>query len=238
LGERFDIHTGGNDLKFPHHEDEIAQSEAAIGHPVVSIWVHGGHLQMEGKKMSKSAQNIRRVTDLLEEGIDPLAFRLLCFGTRYRSEMEFSWEALEGANHRLTELRQLMFEWGRREGSAGSADAGAGPVGEFERGFREAVGGDLDMPAALICVNDLVSSQVPDGSKFAALRSWDAVLALDLERWVNWLPTPEMKGLVQRRDEARKAKNFAEADRLRDQLTAMGLEVMDTPDGTKIRPRA
>ena len=102
LGDRFDVHTGGNDNKFPHHEDEIAQSEGYAGHEVVSIWVHGGFLQMGEQKMAKSQGNVLRVPDLAEHGLDPLAYRLLCFGTRYRSEMDFSWEALEGANARLT----------------------------------------------------------------------------------------------------------------------------------------
>ena len=108
LGERFDIHTGGNDLKFPHHEDEIAQSDGATGHQVVSIWVYGGFLQQSGQKMAKSARNITRVTELADAGLDPLAFRLLCFGARYRSETDFSWEALEGANQRLRRVRRLM----------------------------------------------------------------------------------------------------------------------------------
>ena len=108
LGERFDIHTGGNDNKFPHHEDEIAQSEGAVGHQVVSTWVHGGFLRMGKVKMAKSAGNILRVTDLAEQGIDPLAYRLLCFGTRYRSEMNFDWEALEGQHRHLVDLRRRM----------------------------------------------------------------------------------------------------------------------------------
>ncbi len=93
LGERFDIHTGGNDLRFPHHEDEIAQSEGAVGHQVVSIWVHGGHLRQSGQKIAKSTGNTIRVPDLVEHGIDPLSFRWLTFQTRYRSEMDFTWEA-------------------------------------------------------------------------------------------------------------------------------------------------
>jgi cysteinyl-tRNA synthetase len=112
LGERFDIHTGGNDNKFPHHEDEIAQSEAAVGHQVVSTWVHGGFLRMGKVKMAKSAGNILRVTDLAAQGVDPLAYRLLCFGTRYRSEMNFDREALDGQNRRLTELRRRVADWG------------------------------------------------------------------------------------------------------------------------------
>src|SRR5439155_9693470 len=125
--------------KFAHHEDEIAQSEGAFGHPVVSIWVHGGFLQMAGQKMAKSAKNIYRVTDLAEQGIDQLAYRLLCLGTRYRSEMDFSWEALEGANERLTRLRQRMAEWGERPRAGRSHSMSAlhaERVRESDRRFR------------------------------------------------------------------------------------------------------
>jgi cysteinyl-tRNA synthetase len=234
LGDRFDIHTGGNDLRFPHHEDEIAQSEAAVGHPVVGIWVHGGHLQMEGKKMSKSARNIQRVTDLRDEGVDPLAFRLLCFGTRYRSEMDFVWDALEGANARLTHLRQRMAEWGETGGSP--ADEGRG----FDRRFRDAVADDLDMPQALVVLGEAVSSPGLTGpDKYGLLAGWDRILGLDLDRLAleSWQPSDRMLELVQRRDEARTAKDFGEADRIRDELSEMGLEVMDTAEGTKVRPR-
>ena len=96
LGDRFDIHAGGNDLRFPHHEDEIAQSEGAVGHEVVSIWVHGGHLRLSGQKIAKSTGNVVRVSELIEHGLDPLAFRWLTFQTRYRSEMDFTWEAHGG----------------------------------------------------------------------------------------------------------------------------------------------
>jgi cysteinyl-tRNA synthetase len=233
LGDRFDIHTGGNDNKFPHHEDEIAQSEGAVGHQVVSIWVHGGFLQMGGQKMAKSARNIKRVTDLAEQGLDPLAYRLLCLGTRYRSEMDFSWEALEGQNHRLHDLRQRMVAWG-------APAASLSPLArESDRRFREAVADDLDMPRALVVLNETVSSAIPDGEKAALLSSWDAVLGLDLLRDVReaWAPTREMRDLVAERDTARAARDFARADEIRSSLQAMGLEVMDSPEGTKIRPQ-
>jgi cysteinyl-tRNA synthetase len=233
LGDRFDIHTGGNDNKFPHHEDEIAQSEGAVGHQVVSIWVHGGFLQMAGQKMSKSAKNIKRVTDLADEGIDPLAYRLLCFGTRYRSEMAFSWEALEGVQRRLVELRRRMAEW------APAASALSDAAMAYDGRFRDAVASDLDMPAALVVMNEVVSSDLPNGEKYSLLASWDAVLALDLEREARsgWEPSEEMRALTAERDAARTAKDFARADELRDRLAAMGLEVMDSPDGTRVRPR-
>jgi cysteinyl-tRNA synthetase len=236
LGERFDIHTGGNDNRFPHHEDEIAQSEGAVGHDVVSIWVHGGFLQTDGQKMAKSAKNIYRVVDLAEAGVDPLAFRLLCFGTRYRSEMDFVWEALQGANERLRTLRQRMVEWTTSERpSTRSEEAEA-----FDRRFREALDNDLDLPAALVVLNEVVTSALPEGERFALLSSWDGVLGLDLERLAREdepLP-PEVIDLVRRRDEARAKKDYAASDSLRAELIALGYEVMDSADGTKVRRRA
>jgi cysteinyl-tRNA synthetase len=233
LGERFDIHTGGNDNKFPHHEDEIAQSEAAVGHQVVSTWVHGGFLRMGKVKMAKSAGNILRVTDLASGGVDPLAFRLLCFGTRYRSEMNFDWDALEGQNRRLTELRRRMADW------APAADEGSNAGQGLDARFRAAVADDLDLPRALVVLNETVSAAIPDGEKYALLASWDAVLGLDLERdaRTRWEPPTEVLALIAERDEARATKDFARSDEIRDRLQAMGLEVMDTPEGTKVRPR-
>jgi cysteinyl-tRNA synthetase len=241
LGERFDIHTGGNDNKFPHHEDEIAQSEGAVGHEVVSIWVHGGFLQMGGHKMSKSAKNIYRVSDLAEHGIDPLAYRFLLFGVRYRSETEFSWEALEGQHSRLNTLRQRMADWAAADAGADASGGPGGPAAGFDRRFRDAIADDLDLPAALVVMNEAVStSTLTDGDRFALLSSWDAVLGLDLDRLVregSTLPD-DVAELARLRDEARIARDYAASDTLRDRLTAMGWEVMDTPEGTKVRRRA
>jgi cysteinyl-tRNA synthetase len=233
LGERFDIHTGGNDNKFPHHEDEIAQSEAAVGHPVVSTWVHGGFLRMGKVKMAKSAGNILRVTDLAAQGVDPLAYRLLCFGTRYRSEMNFDWEALEGQNRRLTELRRRVADWGS------ASDALSEPAEALDALFREAVADDLDLPHALVVLNETVGATIPSGEKVALLTAWDELLGLDLGRLTReaFEPSEEALALIAERDEARAAKDFAKSDEIRDRLQAMGLEVMDTPQGTKVRPR-
>ncbi|MGZ4137233.1 MAG: cysteine--tRNA ligase [Actinomycetota bacterium] len=233
LGDRFDIHTGGVDLIFPHHEDEIAQSEAAVGHPVVSIWVHGGHLRLTGQKMAKSSGNVIRIPELVEMGFDPLSYRYLTFQTRYRSEMDFNEEAMRAADHAVKRLRQRVAEWGEPAGSL-SDEAEV-----LDRRFRDAVADDLDMPRALVVLNETVSSGVPDAEKAALLRSWDAVLGLDLERDVReaWAPTDEMRDLVAERDAARAAKDFARADEIRSSLQAMGLEVMDSPEGTKIRPQ-
>jgi cysteinyl-tRNA synthetase len=233
LGDRFDIHTGGQDLRFPHHEDEIAQSDCVTGHPVVGIWVHGGFLQFSGQKMAKSRGNITRTTEIAERGLDPLAFRLLCFGTRYRSEMDFSWEALEAAHDRLIRLRLRMAEWADAEQDGLSPDAM-----DLDRRFRDAVADDLDFPAALVVLNEAVTSSIGPGEKWELLSMWDAALGLDLERLAREgfeLPA-EVESLIAERDEARGRRDFGRSDRIRDQLTEMGWEVMDTADGTKVRP--
>jgi cysteinyl-tRNA synthetase len=234
LGDRFDIHSGGTDLRFPHHEDEIAQSEGAVGHRVVSIWVHGGHLRLAGQKIAKSTGNVVRVPDLIERGIDPRSFRWLTFQTRYRSEMDFTWDAMEDADRRVKQLRRHMAEWAPASTDVGD-DAKA-----FDARFREAIADDLDLPAAVRVVNELDrSADVPPGQKYALLASWDAVLGLDVEREARavWEPTDEMRAMMAERDAARGAKDYAKSDELRDRLAAMGLEVMDTPDGTKVRLR-
>jgi cysteinyl-tRNA synthetase len=233
LGERFDIHTGGVDLIFPHHEDEMAQSEGAVGHPVVSIWVHGGHLRLTGQKMAKSSGNVIRITDLREMGFEPLAYRYLTFQTRYRSEMDFNEEAMRAADHTVKRIWQRVAEWGA------PADVLSDAAGDLDRRFREAVADDLDMPRALVVLNETISSPVADGEKAALLAAWDDVLGIDVLHDVReaWQPTDEMRQLVQDRDAARAAKDFARADEIRGRLQAMGLEVMDSAGGTTIRPR-
>jgi cysteinyl-tRNA synthetase len=235
LGDRFDIHTGGNDLKFPHHEDEIAQSEGATGHQVVGLWVHGGFLQMSGQKMSKSKRNITRVSELSEHGIDPLAFRLLCLGTRYRSEMDFSREALESAQGRLVRIRQRMADWAPAERDGFSPEAE-----DLGARFRDAVADDLDMPGALQILGRTVTAGIPDADKYRLLAMWDAVLGLDLERGARegFEIPPEVRALVDERDRARAAREFEASDAIRSRLIDMGWEVMDTADGTKVRPLA
>jgi cysteinyl-tRNA synthetase len=233
LGDRFDIHTGGTDLRFPHHEDEIAQSEGAADHPVVSIWVHGGHLRLSGQKIAKSTGNVVRAIDLEERGLDPLAFRWLAFQTQYRSEMDFTWEAMETADKRVKQLRHHMAAWA--PGAQTLSDAAKA----LDARFRDALMNDLHMPAAVGVVNELDHSGVPAAEKYTLLRTWDEVLGLDLEReaTAGWEPTEEMDALMAERDAAREARDYTTSDRIRDQLAAMGLEVMDTPAGTKVRFR-
>jgi cysteinyl-tRNA synthetase len=240
LGDRFDIHTGGTDLRFPHHEDEIAQSEGAVGHQVVSIWVHAGHLRQSGQKIAKSTGNVILVQDLRDRGFDPVSFRWLCFQTQYRSEMDFSWEAMAAADQRVKQLRRHMAEWAPAATELGDA------AKAYDARVREALANDLHMPAVVAIVNELVRDlAVPAGEKYRlfaggdGVPGWDHVLGLDLEREATsgWEPTPEMRAKMNERDAARATKDYARSDALRDELAAMGLEVMDTPQGTSVRPR-
>jgi cysteinyl-tRNA synthetase len=234
LGEHIDIHTGGTDLRFPHHEDEIAQSEGAVGHRVVAIWVHGGHLRLAGQKIAKSTGNVVRVQELKARGIDPLSFRWLTFQTRYRSEMDFSWEAMEDADRRVKQLRRHMAEW------APGATEPDDLARSFDARFREAIAADLDLPSAVKIVNELDhAAGVAPAQKYSLLASWDGVLGLDVERDARsrWEPDQAMRRLMAERDAARAVKDYATSDRIREELAAMDLEVMDTAEGTTVRPR-
>jgi cysteinyl-tRNA synthetase len=226
LGERFDIHTGGADNVFPHHEAEIAQSEAVTGHRVVSLWMHGGLLKLSGVRMAKSAGNFFRITELEEQGFDPLAFRYLALQARYRTPLNFSTEGLAGADRALRQLRERVDEWSKARGGTVSE--------EWDSRFRAAIADDLDMPAVMALVSELVRSSMAQAGKAALLKRWDGVLGLDLDRAAPPLPA-EASRLLEAREKARQIKDFAESDRLRDELASLGVTVIDTPDGQRIR---
>jgi cysteinyl-tRNA synthetase len=225
LGDRFDIHTGGSDNVFPHHEAEIAQSEGVTGHQVVECWVHGEHLMLSGTRMSKSAGNFFRVTELVEQGYDPLAFRYLTLQAKYRTKLNFSPEAMSGAQHALRQLRERVADW---------SDAPDGPRGDFDERFRAAIADDLDLPAAMALVSELIRSGVAPGAKARLLIDWDRVLGLDLARTPEHGELPHgAADLLSSREKARAAKDFATADRLRSELAAMGVAVTDTAEGQR-----
>ncbi|HVH62003.1 MAG TPA: cysteine--tRNA ligase [Candidatus Dormibacteraeota bacterium] len=231
LGERFDIHTGGADNVFPHHEAEIAQSEGVTGHRVVNVWLHGGLLMLSGARMAKSAGNFFRVTELEEQGYDPLAFRYLALQAKYRSPLNFSPEALAGADRALGQLREKVAEW---SGDDASSDEAA----VWEARFKEAIADDLDMPVVMALLADLTRAQMPGPTKAALLRSWDRVLGLDLDRAAGARPLPDgAAGLLLERERARAHKDFMTADRLRDELAALGVTVIDTPQGQRVKSR-
>jgi cysteinyl-tRNA synthetase len=226
LGERFDIHTGGSDNVFPHHEAEIAQSEGAFGHQVVGYWMHGEHLMLSGARMAKSAGNFFRITEIEEQGFDPLAFRYLALQAKYRTKLNFSVEGLAGADRALRQLRARVAEW--RVGADG-------PSGDFGQRFRAAMADDLDLPSAMALVAEVTRSDLPPGARASLLLDWDRVLGLDLGRGVE-APTELPAGasdLLEQRERARSERDYATSDRLREELAALGVRVTDTRDGQR-----
>jgi cysteinyl-tRNA synthetase len=234
LGERFDVHTGGIDLKFPHHEDEIAQSEGALGHEVVSIWMHGEFLTMDDAKMAKSAGNIIRVADLPDLGYEPLAFRYLALTAHYRSKLDFTADALHAAASGLARLRRAA------AGAGGGVDLFAEPIAAYRARFTDAISDDLGTPKALAIAHEVASaSDLTDAQKGALLLDFDRVLGLSLDAPVTAeAPLPEGAAeLLARRAAARSARDFAASDALRDALAALGVEVRDTPAGQETSVR-
>ena len=244
LGESFDIHTGGVDLVFPHHEDEIAQSEAATGKPFVRTWVHCAHLQMGGRKMAKSEGNIARVTDLLEAGVSPRALRYALLAAHYRTGLNFSDEPLAAAAAAVDRLDALVAAL-EAYGADGPDDAELPGVLERARdAFGAALDDDLAISPALAAVFDLVRdlnrrlaertlSKRDAERALAALRDLDEVLGV-LPDPVDALPA-DLTALLEARAEARAARDWAASDRLRDELAAAGVLVEDTRDGQRWR---
>jgi cysteinyl-tRNA synthetase len=234
LGERFDIHTGGIDLKFPHHEDEIAQSEGALGHRVVSVWMHGEFLTMAEAKMAKSAGNVLRVADLPAMGYEPLAFRYLALTAHYRSKLDFTDAAMHAAASGLARLRRAV-----AAGASGTDDAGAAPPAGYRDRFVEAVTDDLATPRALAIAHEVASApELTDAQRRALLLDFDRVLGLSLDASPTETPLPEAATeLLERRAAARAARDWTAADALRDELASMGIEVRDTPQGQEAAMR-
>jgi cysteinyl-tRNA synthetase len=228
LGERFDVHTGGIDLKFPHHEDEIAQSEGALGHRVVNVWMHGEFLTMNDAKMAKSADNIIRVAELRDLGHEPLTFRYLALTAHYRSKLDFTADAMHAAASGLARLRRAAV------GPDEAVDLSAEPMARYRARFADAAADDLATPKALAIAHEVASaSDLTDAQRRALLLDFDRVLGLDLGvAPAEEAPLPEGAAeLLERRSAARAARDYAASDAIRDELAALGVEVRDTPDG-------
>lgn len=218
LDGHVDVHVGGIDLRFPHHENERAQSNALIHEEAVDLWVHGEHLLFEGKKMSKSSGNVVLLNDVIERGFDPLAIRLCFLENKYRSQMDLTWNSIEAADETLKRWRMKMAQW--EPGSEISVDS------EIEAAFNT----DLDTSRAVMRLREVEKSTLQN--KGSIFRYADQVLGLDLDRpKVQRVLTAEMQKLLDERALARAEKRWSESDQLRDQLENLGLEIKDTPDG-------
>ena len=221
LGQKIDLHVGGIDLRFPHHENERAQSNALTGSETVTHWIHGEHLLFEGRKMSKSAGNVLLLQDVIDRGLDPLAARLAFLENRYRSQMDLTWASLEAAHLTLRRWRTLV-QAGQNDGEVIA-----------DEDLLAAIYADLDTPRALQRLRAIEkNSDLTPAQKAAIFRFADQLLGLDLSR----IPeirklTDEQSQLLQQREIARASKDFAESDRLRSLLEESGLEIQDGPQG-------
>ena len=223
-----DLHLGGIDLRFPHHENERAQSNSAAGYEVVENWVHGEHLLFEGRKMSKSAGNVLLLSDVIAKGLDPLSLRLCFLENRYRSQMDLTWDALKAADTTLNRWRGKYTNW-REEG-----DVDEKFVADFTEGSLQDIQNDLDTPRALQQLRKLEKDEFLSGAtKAACFEVMDRIYGLDLQR--GEAPkvelTPELENLLEARRVARLDKDFAKSDEIRDLMAGLGVLVKDTPGG-------
>lgn len=245
LGETFDIHAGGIDLVFPHHENEIAQSEGATGKPFVNYWVHAEFLMVEGKKMSKSLGNFFTFRDLVEKGYTPLAIRYLLLSAPHHKQLNFTLEGLRGAEGTVARLNDFR----RRLAEVQTAEGLTPPIVRMAelslKRFEDAMDDDLNTAEALAAVHDFVR-ETNTGMAMGAIKADDKAALLDaVERFDSVfgifgevkkeMLDSEIQTLIDERQAARKAKNFARSDEIRDQLTEMGIILEDTKDGMRWR---
>ena len=239
LGSSFDLHLGGEDLIFPHHEDEIAQSEGATGQPFVKYWLHGAHLLVEGKKMSKSLGNYFTLRDLTARGYTGREVRYLLLSAHYRETFNFTLEGLAGAKAALTRLDECVAKLRELAG-----DVPAAPESELVNAFQAALDDDLNISAAWGAVFEWVRktnraladhSLTPPGAA-SALAAWEKVnTVLGIGLAAETEAPAEIKALLAERQAARQAKDFKRSDALRDELKAKGSVIEDSPKGQRLK---
>ena len=243
LGETFDIHCGGVDNMFPHHENEIAQSEAATGKTFVNYWLHNEHLLVEGKRMAKRYGNFYTLRDLLGKGYDPVAIRYLLLSTHYRQQFNFTFEGLEAAKGAVERLRNFMRRLQDANGK-GSGEAIAELTRKVQDGFGEAMDDDLNVSVALAALFDFVRdvnnlldanavSEAEAKQVHALTVDFDNVLGVVGKVEAKTALPKEAEELIRKREEARKSKDWKTADAIRQQLKAMGIVIEDTAQGVR-----
>ena len=232
LGDQLDIHCGGIDHVDIHHTNEIAQSEAATGRKFFNFWMHGAFLNIQGgKKMAKSEENFLTLENALtRRGIPPLAYRFASFLTHYRKPMEYSDESIQAAKNGLEHLCNQV----RDVAKGGAVTAGAANP-DFREKFLESINDDLNLPRAMAVIQEMLKSDLPSADKHATILDFDQVLGLGLDQVdkPQEIP-PTVQKLVEARRRAREAKNWAESDRLRDEIQGFGYTVKDTREGIKL----
>lgn len=229
LGETIDIHTGGIDHIPIHHPNEIAQAEGATGKQFARYWLHVAFLTIEGERMGKSEKNFVTLQDVIEHGYNPLAIRYLMLTARYRSNLNFTWNSLRGAQEALFTLWERVGEW---------PESRVNPDRELIEEFRKRVNNDLNTPQALALLWEIVNTRIPEDVKRATLLEFDKILGLKLKevkgRILTILPS-EIKNLVEERERLRKMKKWEEADKIRSELHSRGYIIEDTTEGPRVK---
>lgn len=239
LGQPFDIHTGGVDHIGTHHTNEIAQSEAAFGKLLAKFWLHGEFLLIDKDKMAKSEDNFITLKDIIDRGINPLAFRYLCLQTHYRSKLNFSWKSLEAAQSSLWKIDDSIHTiWPRKENIKDVNRVKLSPGSDtLLKEFKTAVDDDLNTPKALATLHKtLDSSMISSGEKARLISEFNKILAIIISSPKPLEITAEIKGLVAQREKYRASKQFVKADRLRKEIERLGYVIQDTPHGPKTSP--
>lgn len=227
LGNHFDIHTGGIDLEFPHHENEIAQSECASGEPFVNYWLHNGHVLIDGKKMSKSLKNDYRIKDLEEKGFSPIDYRYFLLQANYRSLVNFTWESLDASKTALKKLKNAFLSLG--------TDIGAVSL-HYKKLFIESLEDNLNTSKALAIMWELVNDkEMLLADKHATLLEFDNVLGLGMNSWVPDEIPEEVMELVRERANAKSSKDWEKADSIREKIFNLGFEVKDKGEDFEVR---
>ncbi|MDP3710561.1 MAG: cysteine--tRNA ligase [bacterium] len=230
LGETFDMHAAGVDLIFPHHENEIAQSEGATGKTFVNYWLHGEHLLVDGQKMSKSLGNLFTLRDLEEKDFAPLIFRYLILTTHYRSKLNFTWESLGAAKNTLRKLKDFVNELTSHKNTGLPKTS----LDDYKKGFEEAITDDLNTPEALAIVWKLINNYHGQPKQYnpkkilKLIYDFDKVLGLRLKKIGSVEIPVEIKSLVEQREKLRQEKKWEEADIVREKIEKLGWRVKDT----------
>ncbi len=244
LGEKFDIHVGGEDLRSTHHPNEIAQSEAATGvKPFVKYWVHGAFVKVDGKRMGKSLGNAYTLHDIEKNGFEPMALRYLYLTGGYREQLNFTWESLGAAASALNKLRSFVsgYKLVQENTRTKLSEEKLENVDEYNARFRDAISNDLNMPQAVAVAWEVIKSNIPNQDKLDLILQFDEVFGLKLsETRVAVDPTENIDsvilGLLTEREQARKSGDFERADEIREQILEKGFEILDTDSGAKLKP--
>jgi len=235
LGETFDIHTGGVDHISVHHTNEIAQSEGATGKQFVKYWIHTSFMLVEGQKMSKSLGNTYTLSDLKQNGFNPVHLRYLYLQTHYRQEMNFTWESLEAAKNAVDRLQNIISSWKKATQTSHEANH------KYDEKFKEALSDDLNTPQALAVMWEMLRTDISQVEKLATLLRMDDVLGLGVRFLLqhskrNLEPIPEVvQSLVTERNKAREEKDYTRSDMLRIEIKKLGYEIFDTSEGVSIK---